>query len=82
MELNGAMCEASLWVRLALADLAAWWITHLLASEDGLTDLIARDGSISSQELIPSIASMRAMRRRSCAPVSFVGPPEQGRNSS
>jgi hypothetical protein len=36
------MSETSLWVRLAVAVLATWRVTHLLASEDGPADLIVR----------------------------------------
>lgn len=36
------MSETSFWIRFALAVLATWRITHLLSSEDGPADLIAR----------------------------------------
>lgn len=36
------MGEVSFWIRLVLAVLATWRVTHLLASEDGPADLIAR----------------------------------------
>jgi hypothetical protein len=34
--------EFDLWIRLVLAVLATWRVTHLLASEDGPADLIVR----------------------------------------
>ena len=34
--------EASFWIRFALAVLATWRVTHLLANEDGPADLIVR----------------------------------------
>lgn len=36
------MLEGSFWIRLVLAVLATWRITHLLASEDGPADLVVR----------------------------------------
>jgi hypothetical protein len=36
------MMEADLWMRLAMAVLATWRVTHLLASEDGPADLVVR----------------------------------------
>lgn len=36
------MSETILWVRLTLAVLATWRVTHLLASEDGPADIIVR----------------------------------------
>ncbi|MBI4877241.1 MAG: DUF1360 domain-containing protein [Acidobacteria bacterium] len=36
------MIEAGFWIRFALAVLATWRVTHLLAGEDGPADLIAR----------------------------------------
>jgi hypothetical protein len=36
------MSEASFWVRLVLAVLATWRVTHLLAGEDGPADIIVR----------------------------------------
>jgi hypothetical protein len=36
------MNEESIWLRLALAILATWRITHLLANEDGPADIIFR----------------------------------------
>lgn len=36
------MMEVNLWFRLVVAVLATWRVTHLLASEDGPADLIAR----------------------------------------
>jgi len=36
------MNETSFWIRFVLAVLATWRVTHLLASEDGPADLIAR----------------------------------------
>ena len=37
-----AIIEAGFWVRFVLAVLATWRVTHLLASEDGPSDLIVR----------------------------------------
>jgi hypothetical protein len=34
--------EASFWIRLVLAVLATWRVTHLLAAEDGPADLVVR----------------------------------------
>ena len=34
--------EASFWIRLVLAALATWRVTHLLAAEDGPADLVVR----------------------------------------
>jgi hypothetical protein len=39
------MGEASFWARLVLAVVATWRVTHLLASEDGPLDLVARSRS-------------------------------------
>jgi hypothetical protein len=36
------MVEANFWIRLVLAVLATWRVTHLLASEDGPADIIVR----------------------------------------
>lgn len=36
------MTEPGFWIRFVLAVLATWRVTHLLASEDGPADLIAR----------------------------------------
>ncbi len=36
------MIGTNLWIRLVLAALATWRVTHLLASEDGPADLILR----------------------------------------
>lgn len=36
------MGDATFWARLVLASLAVWRVTHLLASEDGPWDVIAR----------------------------------------
>jgi hypothetical protein len=36
------MGESGFWMRLVLAVLASWRVTHLLASEDGPADLIVR----------------------------------------
>jgi hypothetical protein len=36
------MNEESIWVRFALAMLATWRVTHLLANEDGPADVIFR----------------------------------------
>jgi len=36
------MNEPSFWIRFVLAVLATWRVTHLLASEDGPADVIAR----------------------------------------
>ncbi len=36
------MSETSFWIRFVLAVLATWRVTHLLASEDGPAELIAR----------------------------------------
>src|SRR5277367_5309120 len=36
------MTETSFWARFALAVLATWRVTHLLASEDGPVDIIVR----------------------------------------
>ena len=36
------MSESGLWLKFALAVLATWRITHLLANEDGPADLLAR----------------------------------------
>jgi len=36
------MSGTSLWIRIVLAVLATWRVTHLLASEDGPADLIVR----------------------------------------
>jgi hypothetical protein len=38
----GNMNEETIWVRLALAALATWRVTHLLANEDGPADVIFR----------------------------------------
>lgn len=48
------MGEASFWPRLVLAVVATWRVTHLLASEDGPLDLIARFRS----RLGPSLPGM------------------------
>lgn len=34
--------KASIWIRLVLAALATWRVTHLLVAEDGPADLIVR----------------------------------------
>jgi uncharacterized protein DUF1360 len=34
--------ESSFWIRFVLAALATWRVTHLVASEDGPADMIAR----------------------------------------
>ena len=36
------MRESEIWLRFVLAVLATWRVTHLLASEDGPADVIAR----------------------------------------
>ena len=40
--LVNVMPETNWWLRLALALLATWRVTHLLAKEDGPADLIVR----------------------------------------
>jgi hypothetical protein len=39
---DSAMVEADFWIRFVLAVLVTWRVTHLLASEDGPGDLVAR----------------------------------------
>jgi hypothetical protein len=42
MPLSSAITGAGFWVRFVMAVLATWRVTHLLASEDGPADFIAR----------------------------------------
>ena len=46
------MSEISPWMRLVLAVLATWRVTHLLASEDGPGDIIVRFRILLGQSLI------------------------------
>jgi hypothetical protein len=43
--------EMTLWARLALAVLATWRVTHLLADEDGPADLIVRFRALLGQSI-------------------------------
>jgi hypothetical protein len=47
-----AMNEDHLWLRLFLAVLATWRVTHLLASEDGPADIIVRFRAWLGQSII------------------------------
>jgi len=42
----------TLWLRLVLAVLATWRVTHLLASEDGPADIIVRFRALWGQSLV------------------------------
>ena len=46
------MSETSFWIRFALAVLATWRVTHLLASEDGPVDIIARFRGMLGQSIV------------------------------
>jgi hypothetical protein len=45
------MDEANVWVRLVLALLATWRLTHLLAHEDGFADIVVRFRALLGQSL-------------------------------
>lgn len=45
------MSDTSFWIRFVLAVLATWRVTHLLASEDGPADLIARFRALLGQSV-------------------------------
>jgi len=49
------MREANIWVRLVLAVLATWRLTHLLASEDGPADIIVRFRKLLGQSLLGTL---------------------------
>ncbi len=45
------MTEIGIWMRLVLAVLATWRVTHLLVSEDGPADMIVRFRALLGQSL-------------------------------
>jgi Protein of unknown function (DUF1360) len=46
------MSGTSFWIRFALAVLATWRVTHLLASEDGPADIIVRFRGMLGQSIV------------------------------
>jgi hypothetical protein len=49
------MLEPEFWIRFALATLATWRVTHLLAQEDGPADLIVRMRTLLGSSLAGSL---------------------------